>query len=125
MESGAVHDKRVAVPLANRVPQPRRFAVARLWEGPPVREHLAKHHADVGFVQERRQLRRLQNLERAADVDPRHAEWQAVAVGIVDVIAIPPLLPNGGRPRRHFDVPRLEAPCQIVEIQHIPHIPDA
>src|SRR5439155_6187879 len=124
-ESHGVHDKRIAVPLANRVPKPRRLRFADLGQGPSVREDLTESHADEGFMQECGELGRLKDLERAANVDARHAERQAVPVWIVDVIAVHPLLSDAGRPWRQLDLPGLQPPGQIVEVEHVPHVPYA
>src|SRR6266550_2687743 len=122
-ESHGVHNKRIAIPRANRVPKPRRFRFADLRQGPSVREDLTENHTDVGFMQECSEWRRLKDLERAASVDAWHAERQAVPVWIVDVIAVHTLFSNGGRPWRQLDLTGLQLPRQIVEVEHVPDIP--
>ena len=48
-EADAVDDERVAVPTANRVPEPCRLGDLR--ERSPIGEHLAEHEPDAGLVQ--------------------------------------------------------------------------
>jgi hypothetical protein len=75
-------------------------------------------------MQECGELGRLKDLERAASVDTRHAERQAVPVWIVDVIAVDALLSDAGRPWRQLDLPGFQPQGQIVEVEHVADVPD-
>jgi hypothetical protein len=64
-------------------------------------------------------------LERAAHVDARHAERQALSVGIVPVVAVETHLQHGGAPGGELDVAGLEALREILEVIEVADGPDA
>ena len=59
LEAVGLDDERVAVPPSDRVSEPRGFA--DLGQRASIGEHLAERHTDERFVQERGDLRRVEN----------------------------------------------------------------
>ena len=64
LEAVGFDDKRIAVPPADRVSEPR--GLDDLGQRTSIGEHLTERHTDERFVQERGDLRRVENAKRPA-----------------------------------------------------------
>src|SRR6185295_1560215 len=81
VEPGGLHDQRVAFPASDRVAEPGRLRVSRVWTA--IEEHLTERLVRRGLVQEDDQRGSLHDLEgvrhaaASAEVGSRNAWGQA------------------------------------------------
>src|ERR1041385_2096459 len=123
-QADGVDDERIAIPAADRIPEPCRFRILRQWTA--VGEDLPEHHADLRFVKEDRLSRCLNDLELIDRINSRYAGRHAEAERVVHVIAPLALCLDARGPRRHLDVGGLQILCEVEEESvGSPSLPDA
>src|SRR6185436_15831256 len=98
-------DEYIAHPAPDGISQPGRLRIGG--QRSPVRKYLPKHRASQRLVEERRDPRRVHDLERtASERNAWKTRREAISQRVIDVVATRSLCRNARRPRRHRHVLR-------------------